>query len=66
MNINGMICEINISSIGHRLSNSSNSGQNYILFFCACIGILFFSIDLWQLLHIQSDLPVENLSQISD
>ena len=26
--------------------------------------ILFFSTDLWQLLHIQFDLPVENLSQI--
>ena len=58
ININGMIWEININSIGQSLSNSLNVGQSSRLFTCVYIGILFFGIELWQLSHIWSDLPV--------
>ena len=63
--LNGMIWEINITSIGQRLFNSLNLGESYILFICTCISISFFDIQLWKLLHIQPDLPVVHSLQMS-
>ena len=65
ININGMIWETNINSIGQSLSNSMNLWQSSILLCCACYGVLFFIVALWQLLHIQSDLPVVYLLSMS-
>ena len=36
--VDGMICEIYIRSVGHRLSNSLNVGQSFFLSFLFCFS----------------------------